>query len=255
LDENTAELEGERMKCEEVGEFVSAICDGESIPVNAAEHIDRCETCRCRLKEYAEIGAELRLAASLESSEEPEVRHWKKEQRVMSNWWRRGWETMRIPRFAFALLLLAVVGLSSNLLIGRVRAHTRGRVLMLTAKPAEGHTLPCTLVAGSDGYCRTMRMEGTDGGRGVYTFRIIADDGEHIELGIRSARIYRPISKDDIKDDIDGLPETTYSVTPGETLHIDIPGAGNMEVDTKLWDHYPSPGEVWDYAQSIANCR
>jgi len=28
-----------------------------------------------------------------------------------------------------------------------------------------------------------------------------------------------------------------------------------MEVDTKLWDHYPSPGEVWDYAQLIANCH
>jgi hypothetical protein len=26
----------------------------------------------------------------------------------------------------------------------RVRAHTRGTVLMLTAKPADGHTLPCT---------------------------------------------------------------------------------------------------------------
>src|ERR1700722_13195618 len=85
LDENTVGLKGERMRCEEAGEFVSAICDGESIPASAAEHVGQCEICRCRLKEYSEIGAELRLVASLESSRRPEVRQWRKEQRVRSN--------------------------------------------------------------------------------------------------------------------------------------------------------------------------
>jgi hypothetical protein len=251
LDENTAELEGERMKCEEVAEFVSAICDGQTISPEAAEHLGQCECCRTRLSEYVELGVELRRVASMESVGELTVNHWEQIPRTTAGWWNKAGETVRIPRFAFALLLVVVFVLASGLLIGRVRAHTRGRVLMLTAKPAEGHTLPCTLVAGADGYCTTVRMEGTDGGRGVYTFRIIADDGQRIELGIRSVRIYRSISK----DDIDGLPETTYSVMPGETLHIDVPEAGDMEVDTKLWEHYPSPGEVWDYAQSVANCR
>jgi hypothetical protein len=240
------------MKCEEAGEFVSAICDGESIPVSAAEHVGRCEICRCRLKEYAEIGAELRLVASLESLQEAEVHHWRKEQRVTSNWWRRGWETMRIPRLAFALLLVAVVGLSSNLLIGRVRAHTRGKVLMLTAKPAEGHTLLCGLyLADSAQFCRFVQMEGAAGGRGIYKFRIISEDGENIRLGIRSERAYRQVSN----DDIDGLPETPYWFKAGETLRVNVPGAGEMAINGELWDHYPSPGEAWDRLLSLANCR
>jgi hypothetical protein len=239
------------MKCEEVAEFISAICDGQTISFEAAEHLGQCECCRNQLSEYVELGVELRRVASMESVGELTVNHWEQIPRTTASWWKKGGETVRIPRFALALLLVVVFVLASGLVIGSVRAHARARVLMLTAKPAEGHTLPCTLVGGADGDCRAVRMEGTGGGRGVYTFRIIADDGKQIELGIRSARIYRSISK----DDIDELPETAYSVTPGETLHIDVPGAGNMEVDTKLWDHYPSPGEVWDYAQSIANCR
>ena len=62
------------MKCEEAAEFVSALCDGESIPPVAAEHIGACETCRGRMKEYAEIDAELRRLASLESRTEARAR-------------------------------------------------------------------------------------------------------------------------------------------------------------------------------------
>jgi len=176
---------------------------------------------------------------------------WEQNPRPNASWWKKGGETVRIPRFAFVLLLVAVFMLASALVIGRVRAHTRGRVLMLAAKPVEGHTLPCTLSVGGDGSCRFVQMEGAEGGRGVYKFRIIADDEKQIELGIRSARVYRHISN----DDIDELPETAYSFTPGETLHIDVPGAGDMAVNGELWDHYPSPGEVWDHVQSLANCR
>jgi hypothetical protein len=240
------------MKCEEAAEFVSAICDGERIPGSAAEHVGRCETCRCRLKEFVEIGAELRLMASLESSEELEVPHWGKERRVRSNWWRQGGESMRIPRFVFALLLVVVVGLSSSLVIGSVRSHTLGKVLMLTAKPANGHTLPCTLsLRDKAGSCRFVQMEGTAGGRGIYKFRIVSDDGENIQLGIRSARVYRYVSN----DDIDSLPETPYWFRAGETLRINVPEAGELAINGELWDHYPSPGEVWDRMQSLANCR
>jgi hypothetical protein len=239
------------MKCEEVVEFVSAICDGQTIPRDAAEHLGQCRSCHTLLSEYAELGAELRCIASLESIRETKANSWEQTPRSAGSWWRKGWGTVKIPRFAFALLLVAVIALASTMVIGSVRAHTRGRVLMLTAKPAEGHTLPCTLSVTGGGSCRFVQMEGTADGRGVYKFRIIADEGKQIVLGIRSARIDRQVSN----DDIDQLPEATYPFKPGETLHIEVPGAGDMAVNGELWDHYPSPGEVWDHAQSLANCQ
>jgi hypothetical protein len=43
------------MKCADAAEFVSALCDCETI--RAPLHIGECEVCRTLLKEYAEIGA------------------------------------------------------------------------------------------------------------------------------------------------------------------------------------------------------
>jgi hypothetical protein len=240
------------MKCEEAAEFVSALIDGERIPREAAEHVGQCETCGSRLKEYAGMGAGLRCAASLESVEEPRVRRWEQKRGIASHWWWKGWETMRIPRFAFVLLLVAVFVLASSLAIGRVRAHTRGRLVMLTAKPAEGHTVLCTMYSGEkDGICNEVQTEGTEGGEGVYKFRMIADDGERIQLGILAARVYHHVSKDEFAN----MPVTVYSFKPGETLHIDVPQAGDLAINGEVWDHYPSPGELWDHMQSLANCR
>jgi len=66
------------VKCEDAAQFVSALCDGQSIPQGAAEHIDVCETCQALLKEYGEIGMELRRVASLESPLEARARTWEK---------------------------------------------------------------------------------------------------------------------------------------------------------------------------------
>jgi exosortase D (VPLPA-CTERM-specific) len=83
---------GQIMKCEEAAEFVSALCDGESIPPVAAEHVGACESCRARLKEYGEIGAELRRVASLDSPSEARARTWETRQRTTSSWWEKGWD-------------------------------------------------------------------------------------------------------------------------------------------------------------------
>jgi hypothetical protein len=57
------------MNCGEAAEFVSTFCDGETIPRAAAEHIGECKACHAQLREYAEIGAELRRVASLRPME------------------------------------------------------------------------------------------------------------------------------------------------------------------------------------------
>ncbi len=53
------------MKCEDAAEFFSALCNGQQIPREAAEHIGTCETCGGRLHGYLEMGMELRRVASL----------------------------------------------------------------------------------------------------------------------------------------------------------------------------------------------
>ena len=64
------------MICIEAAEFVSALCDGEIIPPAAAEHIGACTACQALLRDYLDLGAELRRTASLEQSAPVPARAW-----------------------------------------------------------------------------------------------------------------------------------------------------------------------------------
>lgn len=221
------------MKCKEAAEFVSALCDGETIPRSAAEHIGECEVCHARLKEYAEMGAELRRVASLKTMEEARVRAWGSSERaVLSRWW-KGWGTMRIPKLVFALLLVTIAVLGSSLAIVKARAHTKGTVLMLTAKTADSKTVRCSLSLEDKNSARCASMFDDR----VYGFRAVSNDGDRVELGVRmgvsavGALNYT---------NVDGLPEKLYWLRPGEKLEIEVPGAGPMVVTGELMDHMPA---------------
>ena len=232
------------MKCEEVQEFLSALCDGERIPPPAAEHLRSCVRCRDQFNAYVEIGAELRRAASLEISREVATGAWKQAQQkpsslLLANWWKKGWETMRIPRFAFALLLLTILALGSGMVIEKVRAQSQGTVLILTYKMPDGKSNRCalSLVDRNHNFCAQL-----DPIRFLLGFKAYAYDGTQIELGVRAK--YTPVMRPEGSysaslADLDEVPENRYSLRPGEALQIGIPGWGNMAVSGKLMDHMP----------------
>src|SRR6266446_2646020 len=176
------------MKCDTTAELISALCDGERIPREAAEHIGECVACRARLNAYSTMGAELRRVASLEERREVKAGSWEEEQRVRLNWWQKGRTTMRIPRFAFALMLGMILMLSGGLVLVRARTGTGGPVLVLTYKiPPDGRTARCTIT--TDGNPRTNHCNYSTGGPsgllGV-NIRFVSKDGERTELGVKT---------------------------------------------------------------------
>lgn len=230
------------MKCEEAEEFVSALCDGEKIPRDAAEHVGGCKVCALRLTEYAEMGAELRRVASLEASE-ASLLTWAERERTKSNWWQKGWETMRIPRVAFALLVVAVLVLGSGLAILKVRAQSQGRVLMLTVKSENGHTMLCPLTQDEHApLCYSMLY--LKSGILIDGFRILSRDGDHVELGARAGFKALPVGSGGVLsaslEDIQNLPESTYWIEPGEKLEVEVPGTGPLTVTGEFSDHVPA---------------
>lgn len=223
------------MKCEDVAEFVSALCDGETIPRAAAEHIGRCEVCRGRLREYTEIAAELRRVASLELPEEAGVHPWEKVERAKPSLWRRGWETMRIPRFVLVVLLITVVVLGSGLIIVKARARNQQTILMLTATPPSGHTMLCTLPIVSGRYCKFSLHERS------FAFRLVSEEGDRILLGVRIGPTPPIAVLNDIDPDtfLNDQKEAQYWLEPGKQLEIAVPGDGTMTVTGKLMDEIP----------------
>ena len=95
-----------------------------------------------RLNEYAEMGAELRDLAGAAPQAIPEGRWRLAEPVAASNWLRKWRGTMRIPRFAVALMLIAIFALSGGLALVKARPGGNGPVLSLEFKVRPGDRGP-----------------------------------------------------------------------------------------------------------------
>jgi hypothetical protein len=230
------------MTCNDATEFVSALCDGETIPREAAEHIGDCKACQAVLTEYLEIGAELRRVASLAAPEALRPLILEKKHGTMRAIWRKGWETMRIPRFAFATLLVGIVALSLSLALAKVHAHSEGNVLMLTVAPNHGPSLRCPLSTVDKKNSECGWGEGVGSGYLNYSIRLLSKEDDRVRLGVRAEfdpredHVSSAVSKD--------LPEKQYLFEPGETMQIDVAGFGPLAVTGEWMAYMPYFGEL-----------
>jgi len=232
------------VNCEQVDEYISALCDGERIPSAAAEHMGTCQRCQSELNAYVTIGAELRRFANLDGSLPLERADWKLESVKKTGWWRRGFMMMRIPKLAFAAMLIAIVALSSGLVMLRARAAAAaGRFLELEYKlPPSGKAGICVMRAdGSpkDNLCNFVN-HGREGLLLMNT-RVVATSGDRAQLSIRAKYIAGAgdtevnYTETLFKD----IPENLLLLEPGEKQEIQVVGFGPIEVEGEYLDHIP----------------
>jgi hypothetical protein len=227
------------MTCNDAAEFVSALYDGETIPRNAAEHIGFCSTCRVRLLGYFELGAELRRVTSLELFTEVAPRLPVENGRQTPGWWTKAWESMRIPRLAFALLLVVIVALGSSLVLVSAKAHSQGTVLMVNVKPPQGAPLRCalSLVDKKWGMCALLNPP-----RYLLGIEVLSHTEDQVELGVREQFNPAPVGAGSYTagyEDLQKIPQKSYWFHPGEKLEINVSGAGQLELTGELTDHIP----------------
>jgi hypothetical protein len=220
-------------------EFVSALCDGETIPREAAEHIGACKACQAVLTEYLEIGTELRRVACLAVPEAVRPLNLQRKRGRMRAIWRKGWESMRIPRFAFATLLVGVVALSLSLALAKVHAHGAGNVVMLTIAANHGLTQPCPLSTVDKKNAQCDFGGGVGSGYVSFRIRLLSKEDGHVKLGVRAGYF----SRGDTRGAAD-MPEKEYSFEPGETLRIDVAGFGPINVTGEWMDYMPYFGQM-----------
>lgn len=231
------------MKCQDAAAFVSALCDGERIPREAAEHLGACEACTGRLNSYAAIGAELRRVATLEEPMNLRDGVWDERQAVLLRWWREARESMRIPRFAFASMLGAILLLSGGLVMVRARPITTGTVLWLAMKlPPDGKVFHAALATdgppGSDGFGHFSHVPA--GGIFSLGVRFLHRQRDRVELGVK-ARYENP--SPDVSgpaaDRLLGITEQSLWIEPGRHEAISVPGLGSIEFAGDFIDHKP----------------
>lgn len=234
------------MKCEQAAEFVSALCDGETIPPEVAEHVGACETCRARLNAYAAMGAELRRVASLDRPLTLKPGPWAREQkrRFGVNWWKEGKMTMKISKLTFALMLTLILFLSGSLLRVRARSRAGGPVLVLTYRILpNGGNVRCVITTDSNSATNHC-SDANSGSWGVFTsnLRFISKDGDRTQLGVRTkyeSQFHQPETgnTDDLLRDV---PEQTVWIEPGEKQRISVSGLGEIELTGEYLGHMPT---------------
>ncbi|MGA2849097.1 MAG: hypothetical protein ABSE46_08880 [Terracidiphilus sp.] len=186
-----------------------------------------------------EMGAGLRLYASLAINESVSPHVWSSPRNTFAIWWQKGWETMRIPRLAFAILIAAIVALGSTLAVVRVRAHSNGTVVMLKIARPDGDPVGCPLST-QDKNQATCAFIGQMNGKVIgYRIDLIGREDNHVELAVRT-KAFGPMSGTFSLSDIQSEPEKQVTFEPGQTLKLDVAGSGTLTVTGEWFDHMPA---------------
>jgi hypothetical protein len=228
------------MICDDAAEYVSALCSGETIPPTAAQHIANCPTCQARLADYLALGAELRRTASLGLADAVPARTWSKPRNRLATWWQKGWETMRIPRLAFAVLIAGILALASALAVDKVRAHDSGTVVLLHTTGPDGLNADCPLST-QDKDKDVCRLVGEFGPRFLgYKIQLLSRNGNRVLLAIRTltysvtpgVRVFNPV-------ELEAAPAKEVWLEPGEPVKFEVEKFGILTIKGDWLDHMP----------------
>jgi hypothetical protein len=220
------------MEHEEALQFVSAVFDAQSVPAEAARHIQNCPLCRGRLHDYEEIRIELRLSAcagQAEGEEQPLT----VPSRTRQSKWAQRWRTrVSIPRPAFVLGLALIAALSVGL--GYLRAQAGRRIFhfQVSTPQAKGANWGANLeVGGKAGY-------GMPGPRGDVRalFQLLEIRDGVVRLAVRVRRFDTSPSDAEEKRALEDVPAREYQYIPGETLEIPVNDWGTLSLRGEVAD-------------------
>jgi hypothetical protein len=233
------------MRCDEAAEFVSALCDGEMITPEAAAHIRACAACAELMKQYTALGAALRCEASLALTALPPTPHWETRTGILTRLWRKGWQTMRVPRLAFAaLVLVALITIGVEWKRAHVSAQSNGSVVVVTVNREDQSVFSTHAFSldGSDkGY---MSMGGIlDPKKNIdasISLKLAgrAEDGVRFFVKVKAFPIAEEIAKANT-DDFAQLPEREITLIPGVPLKVAMGEYGTLTLNGEWFDHIP----------------
>ncbi|MGA8185977.1 MAG: hypothetical protein WB819_20300 [Terriglobia bacterium] len=232
------------MICDDAAQYVSALCDGETIPPAAAQHIGSCPDCRVRLSDYLAFGVELRRAASLELADAMPSRSWAKPPNRVATLWQKGWGTMRIPRLAFVVLITGIVVLASALVVNRARASNTGTVVLLSTEVPNGWEADCPLSTQAKN--QSCYADGHVGSSFLaYKIRLLSRDGDRVLLGVRTLTYPVASGSHNLSSFVNSNePGKKVWFAPGEPLEFHVPGVGALTLKGVWMDHVPVLGKL-----------
>ena len=231
------------MTCIEAEHHVSAVCDGEPIPAEAAEHINTCAACRTTLAEYAQIGTELRVAVAMDSETLPRLLLPQRRRAFDFLWYR-----VPVPRFALAVLMVAVVVAAASVPLVRAQQRPLWFQFGYTLEPGGQISLYQVAKPGFDQTQTSMTL--VNGAYISTVFRIRVESVSNDDVIVRCHAVpgkMEPTSDGGRMLAYDGgvpgdvplneAPAVHYK--PGQQLMIPIEGGGTIYLKGEVYEQQP----------------
>lgn len=221
------------MNCTQAAECISALFDSQSISRDLAAHLADCPECRAQLNEYAEMSAELRDLASASGPQAIPEGRWRLAEPAAANNWVRRWRgTMRIPRLAFALMLIALLALSTGLFLTRATGTYRWFQYELVGRDGKRimNGIAPVNPEGNPYYDVEAGMKYPEGSV-WFCLRVVGQVGEAERIGARTMWHPRtePFGEGFFKR-LRSMPEREFLYFPGQDLKIPVDGYGDLEI-------------------------
>ena len=136
---------------------------------------------------------------------------------------------MKIPKFAFALLIVAVIVLASSLAVIGAGAHSSGNVLMLKAALPGINPYTCVIDTTQKGPHSCTIIGRMNGSMARFRFQVLARNDDRVQLGFRSEATPFPADGHGGTGlaDVASEPQTLYWFEPGQILKIGMRRRGN----------------------------
>jgi hypothetical protein len=228
------------MNCVEAKLYVSAVYDGEHVPVAAAQHIGGCKECRRVLNDYLRMGAGMRLVANSIGEALPPLQL-QRRGRPFGFLWRR----VAVPRLALAGLVAGLV--VAVTMVSIVRAQTRPLWFQFGYGFEKGRP-PFNYMVAKQGYDElTVTSAVSSGGVTTAALRVqvesISDDDVVLRCramasGLEGNGPERKLARVEKKQmPLDRAPVVHYK--PGDSLAIPIEGGRTIYLKGEVLDHQP----------------
>ena len=216
------------MNCMEAELHVSALHDGEQAPREASEHIAGCAACRQRLAAYAEIGAELRLLASVDEEASRERAAAPEPAPALRKWQARWLKTVRVPRIAVAGACAAVVALSAfsaGLVYTHAQSGTPSFQYVVTAEgEPQGRYETHWVHAGS-----RQEVFFSNGERAIAANIGVEEIRNGVaQLKVRARSYPGAVDRRTAEWQLEDAPVREYTYVPLETLRLPVDGGGGV---------------------------
>ena len=226
------------MTCLEAEVYVSALYDGESVPGDAAQHIAECGACHQVLNDYSNLGAEMRLAAAMQTAIPTPLLL-----PARRTFWQFLRTSVRIPRFAVAGLV-ACLAIATGATVA-LRAQSRPLWFQfafgLQKNPQFAYKIAQVGYENGDGMMGMVN--GAVGGAEVRV-RVESVAFDDVVLRIRAVPAKFAVTQEGtmlvpLDKPISLAGATTTHYKPGDDLSIPVDGGGMVYLRGKVFDHQP----------------